>query len=164
MERVCAAFTRSPRKSTRCSSCELGIPQTTVWRVLKKRLQLKPYRLQLVQALKNNDYLRRMEFCNQMLQMEDDENFCSLLIFSDEATFHLNGKVNRHNVRIWGTENPHEIIQYERDSPKVNVFCAVSCNKVYGPFFFEGNSVIGQGYKDMLRHWLFPLMEADSNE
>jgi hypothetical protein len=27
-------------------------------------------------------------------------------IFSDEATFHINGKVNRHNVRVWGTENP----------------------------------------------------------
>ncbi|KAG8286217.1 hypothetical protein J6590_065677 [Homalodisca vitripennis] len=27
---------------------------------------------------------------------------------SDEATFHTNGKVNRHNVRIWGTDNPRE--------------------------------------------------------
>ena len=111
VERVRAAFSRSPRQSTRRVSRALGISQPTVWRVLKRRLQLKPYRLQLVQALKNNDYLRRMEFCNQMMQMmEDNENFSSLVIFSDEATFHLNGKVNRHNVRIWGTENPHEII------------------------------------------------------
>jgi hypothetical protein len=34
--------------------------------------------------------------------------------------------VNRHNVRIWGTENPHVIIQHVRDPPKVNVFCAIS--------------------------------------
>jgi hypothetical protein len=38
-------------------------------------------------------------------------------IFSDEATFHINGKVNRHNVRVWGTENPHVTLQQERDSP-----------------------------------------------
>jgi len=41
-------------------------------------------------------------------------------MFSDEVTFHLSGKVNRHNVRIWGTENPHEIVEHVRDSPKLN--------------------------------------------
>ena len=102
MERVRAAFSRSPRQSTRRVSRALGISQPTVWRVLKKRLHFKPYKLQLVQALNDNDYQRRMEFCNEMLQMmEDNENFSSLLIFSDEATFHLNGKINKHNVRIW---------------------------------------------------------------
>ena len=113
VERVRAAFSRSPRQSTRRVSRALGISQPTVWRVLgisqptvwrvlKKRLHFKPYKLQLVQALNDNDYQRRMEFCNEMLQMmEDNENFSSLLIFSDEATFHLNGKINKHNVRIW---------------------------------------------------------------
>jgi len=33
-----AAFERSPRKSTRRASRELGIPQPTVWRVLRRRL------------------------------------------------------------------------------------------------------------------------------
>jgi hypothetical protein len=36
-------------------------------------------------------------------------------------------------VRIWGTENPRELMQYEWGSPKVNVFCAVARTKVYGP-------------------------------
>jgi hypothetical protein len=40
-------------------------------------------------------------------------------MFSDEACFHLSGKVNRHNVHIWGMENPHATVQYIRDSPKV---------------------------------------------
>ena len=53
------------------------------------------------------------------------------LVFSDEATFDICGKVNRHNVRIRGTENPHATIEYVRDSPKVNVFCVVSSCKVY---------------------------------
>jgi hypothetical protein len=37
------------------------------------------------------------------------------LVFSDEATFHISEKVKRHNVMIWGTENPHEFFEHERD-------------------------------------------------
>lgn len=43
--------------------------------------------------------------------MADD--FLSHLVFSYKSTFHLSGKVNRHNV------------QHERDSPKVNMFRSV---------------------------------------
>ncbi|PSN46223.1 hypothetical protein C0J52_11379 [Blattella germanica] len=53
---------------------------------------------------------------------------------AQEATFHINGKINKENVRIWGGENPHFILEVECDSPKLNVFCAVS-KRVYGPFF-----------------------------
>ncbi|PNF17518.1 hypothetical protein B7P43_G16941, partial [Cryptotermes secundus] len=113
--RIRAAFERSPRKSTNRASRELAIPQSTVWRVLTVRLHLKPYRLQLVQALTNDDKRKWMEFCDSMLEMMEDETFISRLIF----------------------------IEHERDSPKVNVFCAVSQDKVYGPFFFEGNTVTG---------------------
>ena len=70
------------------------------------------------------------------MQQWNEEDFFNRLIFGDESTFHLSGKVNKHNVRIWGTENPRELVQYLRDSPKVNVFCAVSHTEVYGPFFF----------------------------
>ncbi|PNF23796.1 hypothetical protein B7P43_G16593 [Cryptotermes secundus] len=112
-----------------------------------------------------NDYKRkRMEFCDSMLEMMEDETFISRLILSDEATFHLSGTVNRHNVRIWGTEHPHETVEHERDSPKVNVFCAVSQDKVYGPLFLEGNTVTGQTFLDMLQNWLFTSLQAESHD
>jgi hypothetical protein len=76
-----------------------------------------------------------------MLQNMEDDSFLPCLIFSDEATFHLRGKVNRHNVCIWGTQNPRETVEHERDSPKLNVFCAISQTKVYGPYFFERETV-----------------------
>ena len=165
VERIHDAFQRSPRKSTREASRELAIPQTTVWRVLKSRLHMKPYKLSLVQALNNDDKKMRRAFCESMLEMvEDDETMFSRLIFSDEATFHLSGAVNRHNVRIWGKDHPHETVEHQRDSPKVNVFCAVSQDRVYGPFFFEGNTVTGQAYLEMLQNWLFTLLQADSND
>lgn len=58
------------------------------------------------------------------------------LIMSVEASFHLIGAVNKHNCRIWSEVNPHEFEQYERDSSKVNVWCAVNNNKLHGSFFF----------------------------
>ncbi|KAJ4429858.1 hypothetical protein ANN_22062 [Periplaneta americana] len=36
----------------------------------------------------------------------------SRLIFSDEATFHTSGKINKHNCRVWGTQKPHRIIEH----------------------------------------------------
>lgn len=156
-------FQRSPRTSTRRAGRELGVAQTTVWRVLRRRLALRPYRLQLVQALRAGDKRRRVEFCHDILEDMEEDTFLPRLVFSDEATFHVSGKVNRHNVRIWGSENPHQTVEHERDSPKVNVFCAVSQTKVYGPHFFEENTVNGASYLAMLQNWLFPQLIADSD-
>ena len=38
VRRIQESFERSPRKSTRRASRELGIPQPTVWRVLRRQL------------------------------------------------------------------------------------------------------------------------------
>ena len=95
-------------------------------------------------------------------KLEEDE-FNERLVFSDEATCHTNGKVNRHNVRIWGEENPHATIEHERDSPKVNVFCAISKNHVHDPFFFE-EKVTGNVYLQMLQNWLIDELIANKHE
>ena len=80
----------------------------------------------------------RQQFCVEIFdRIEDNETLLDNVIFSDESTFHISGKVNAHNCRIWGSENPRETLQHIRDSPKVNVFCALSKQKVYGPFFFQ---------------------------
>ena len=98
-----------------------------------------------------------------MKEKLEDEEFEKRLVFSDEATFHTNGKVYKHNVRIWGEENPHATVEQMRDSPKVNVFCAISKNRLYGPFFFEGN-VTGDVYLHMLQKWLFDKLIANEHE
>jgi len=90
-----------------------------------------------------------------------EDGFAENLVFCEEATFHMCGKVNRHNVRIWSTGNPHATIEYIRDSPKVNVFCAVSSCEVYGPFLFAEPSVTGINYLDMRQLWLMPHLQED---
>ena len=92
MRRIQEGFERSQRKSTRRASREIGMPQQTVWRVLRRRLLFKPYHLQLVQALRPNDKRKRVEFCDRMLKNMEDDTFLPRLIFSDEATSHLSGK------------------------------------------------------------------------
>jgi hypothetical protein len=51
-----------------------------------------------------------------MQQWNEEDYFFNRLIFGDKSTFHLSGKVNKH-VRIWGTENPRELVQYVWYSP-----------------------------------------------
>ncbi|KAJ8877277.1 hypothetical protein PR048_021731 [Dryococelus australis] len=52
---VRTAVLRSPRKSTRCLSRETGIPQSTVVKILHKRLHFHAYKEQLLQALWPHD-------------------------------------------------------------------------------------------------------------
>lgn len=151
------AFTRSPKKSLRRASLQLKIPYSTVQKVVKKTLKFKPYKIQVIHHLKETDHTSRLAAANELLIMFDDNrNLVKQLLFSDEATFHLSGCVNRHNCRIWGSENPHETFQYERDTPKVNVWCALSRRGVIGPYFFEEPTVTGATYLRMLTNFLVP--------
>ena len=82
-----------------------------------------PYRLMMLQHQTREDHTKRLHFCVSFQDLcGDDENFLKKLRFSDEATFHISGKVNKQNARIWGTEKPHRFVENERDSPKTNVF------------------------------------------
>ena len=62
--RTSEAFQRDPRKSARLASRELTIPHVTVRRVLRRRLVMKLYRLQLVQARRVGDRRKRTDFCD----------------------------------------------------------------------------------------------------
>ena len=161
VEQVRQAFVRSRRKSTVRGSRELGIPQPTVWRILRKRPKLKPYRLMPLQKLQPDDH-RRMTFCTELQALMEEDGFFERLIFKDECTFYFCGKGNRHNVRIWGTENPISVVEVARNSPKVNVFCAVPTFKVYGPLFFSEEAVTGIAFLDMLTEWLLPQLNEES--
>jgi len=91
--------------------------------------------------------------------MTSDDHFLEKVQFSDEATFHVSAAVNRRNVRIWRIKNPHAYVEHQRDSPKVSVFCAISIQKVYGPFYFAEETVPGMTYVDMLQLWLMTQLQ-----
>lgn len=62
-----AALEKSPTKSIRMKSRELTIPKSSVHKVMRKRLVLYSYKLQLVQQLKPDDKLRRLHFATEKL-------------------------------------------------------------------------------------------------
>ncbi|GBL83059.1 hypothetical protein AVEN_165291-1 [Araneus ventricosus] len=161
VERIRRTYERSLQKSTYESSRELQMPQKTVWRVLRKRLKMKLYVIQLVQQLKQEDYGKCMNYATFMKESMEDETMADYLIFSDESTFHISGKVNQYNSRIWSTEKPSTLIEHEHDSVKVYVFCAISSHKLYSPFFFSERSVTSNVYLDMLERWIGRSGEAD---
>ena len=72
IEQVRTAFQQSPHKSNRRASRELQCPKTTYWRVLRRRLHMTPYKLQLVQHLKDTDKPLRRDFCIAMQQKMTD--------------------------------------------------------------------------------------------
>jgi hypothetical protein len=57
----------------------------------------------MLQHITPNDRVVSFEFCGNMLDcIAEDETLLSKICFSDEATFHLSGKVNRHNICVYG--------------------------------------------------------------
>ena len=113
----------------------------------------------MLQTLQSNDMSRRKEFAVNMLQrISEDEAFLMRVCFSDEATLHVSGKLNKHNARIWGSENPHAIRKLQRDSPKVNVWCGIMCNRIIGPFFFHEASITADVYLDLLTEYVAPQL------
>jgi hypothetical protein len=92
--------------------------------------------------------------------MSYDDYFLEMVQFIDEAAFQVSGGLNCRNVRIWGSENPHSYVEDQCDSPKVNVLCTISCQKVYGLVFFAEETVTGLTYLYMLQLWWdFVLLE-----
>ena len=101
-----------------------------------------------------------MAFALKMLShINDDEDSLKKVMFTDKACFHLPGKVIWHNVRIWGSENPHVVIEHLRDIPKVNVWCGLLHDHLVGLFSFVEDTVTSTIYMNMLKGFIFPQIE-----
>ena len=68
VDAVCEAFQRSPGKSTCCASNELHVPQSTVFKILHKRLKLYAYKVQIVQSLQSDDGPRQASFATEIMR------------------------------------------------------------------------------------------------
>jgi hypothetical protein len=130
------------------ASWELQLPSSTVHDIVHKYLHLNAYRIQLCQHITPNDHHFKAECVIKMFSCINENNlYMDTVCFSDEATFHLCGKVNKHNCCIWGYENP----QYERDTPKLNVWCGLITDRIVGPFFFHKAALTRNVYLDMIK-------------
>ena len=104
---IIGSVVEDPHSSTRQIGQQLSLSQSTVSRVLRRN-KFHPYHVQLLQGLNQNDFARRQQFCQWALNKQRQQNgFFDCVLFTDEATFHNNGQVNRHNLHYYYTANPH---------------------------------------------------------
>ena len=64
IELVRQAFGRFPMKSIRTATTKLQLPPATVHKVLRKRLRLYAYKMQMLQALQPNDKSKQKGVCS----------------------------------------------------------------------------------------------------
>ena len=97
---VSASISNEPTQSIPRRSQELGIAQTTLWRIMRKDLGLHAFKIKRTQELKPLDHMKRQNFPNWALaKLEENEEFHRKIIFSDEAHLWLNCFVNKQNMR-----------------------------------------------------------------
>ena len=125
---------RSPKKSVRRCSQELGMTRESLQCVLTSDLHLYAYKIQIKQQLTDADKEKRVTMCEWFCNMlENDENFLENVWFSDEAHFLLSGHVNSKNIVFWGSEVPDEVLH----SVKCTAWLAMSKHGIIGPYWFE---------------------------
>jgi len=127
MQLVSQTFLLNPQTSQRRAARDLDISRSTLQHIMKD-LNLKPYKPKLLQALNEDDPDRRMEFCEWILDtIEEDPTLLDRILWTDEAIFQTNGRVNRHNCVYWSDTNPHFVIEQELNTSRVIV-----CGEEYG--------------------------------
>lgn len=137
-EIIMTAVVENPHISTRELSRNHEISRTTIRRILKKN-KFHPYHFQLHQELLPRDFIQRRRHCTWLInKINNDRHFLNKILYSDEATFHRNGTVNRHNYHYYSDENPHLSRSTSQQRWSLNVWGGIIDNYVIGPFFFEG--------------------------
>jgi hypothetical protein len=58
-----------------------------------------------------------------------------------------------------GNERPPNFIEHERDSPKINMWCALTRDRAIGPYFFAERIVTSHNYLDMLELFAVPQID-----
>ncbi|CAF1503241.1 unnamed protein product [Adineta ricciae] len=125
-----------------------------------KHFKLKPYKPRLLQALNEYDPDQRVEFCEWIINStEEDLTVLDQILWTDEAIFQINGRVNRHNCVYWSDSNPHLIIEEELNVPRVAVWGGIWSDGVINPYFFDSN-VTSQNYLEMLKHTIVSQLQT----
>ena len=134
---------------------------STLRRILKDDLNLKPYHITRKQELQQQDFQTRMDWANWYLgQLRTDPYFEDEIWWTDESHCQLTGYVNSNNAVHWGSQRPERVVGKPHHAIKVTVWCAISVHGVLGPYFFEENgrtvTVNGTRYLDMLQNSFYP--------
>lgn len=157
---VLLSFQENPHSALSHVAGNQNLSKSAVHNVVRRN-KYHPYKVIPLQELSEDDFDRRSEFCMQLQNIcNQDQNAVKRIIYSDEATFCLNGIVNRQNCRYWATINPHWMVEAHTQHPqKLNVWCGLVGDTILGPYFFEG-TLNGEMYLEFLQFELLPALIA----
>jgi len=136
---------------------ESNVPKSTIATILRRH-KFHPYKMHIKQELTEDDFDRRIQFCEVMLEIiAGNDQFLKNICFS-ESTFSLNGFVNKHNVRCWSDSNPHILREGHTQRPeKVNVWAGILGDHIIGPLFID-MTLTGNLYLELLTGTIDPLI------
>lgn len=146
-------MTEKPSVSIRKASQIAEISYSLTRLVLKDDLGLKPYKQPDLHEIKPADYPKRLDFCMWFKSLP--KVTILRLICSDEAYFYLTETVNKQNNRLWLKTRPTNGVERPLYDQKVLVWCAMSSERIYGPYFFD-STVTEERYISMLKFFFWP--------
>lgn len=133
---------------------------STVCRTLKRNL-LRPYHIQRVQELNQEDYPHRMHFCQMLIQKCNRyPHYLQKILFTDESSFARDGIFNFHNFHSYDYENPHTFFEakHQHRFPALNVWAGIMGKHLIGPFYLP-NRLNGETYLQFLTNDLPDLLD-----
>lgn len=132
---------RNPKRSMRKIARELGINRESVRLIAKKELGLKPYKLQKVQLLTDDNKRVRLERCRKLKRRAAGQQW-ERILFTDEKLFTVEEVHNHQNDRIWSAESPSSIaIIQRRQNPRSVMVWGGICATGKTPLVFVDQGV-----------------------
>ncbi|KAL7737264.1 hypothetical protein ACLKA6_012888 [Drosophila palustris] len=150
---------RNPRFSMRKIARETGIKRESVRQMAKKHLGLKPYKLQKVQLLTDENKRVRLQRCRQLKRRAAGQRW-ERILFTDEKLFTVEQSHNHQNDRIWSQEAPgtSAIVEHRQNPKSVMVWGGI-CASGKTPLVFvdQGVKINQEVYRrDILDAVVFP--------
>jgi len=150
-----------PGQSVRELAMKTDLTKSYVHRILKKTLNFKPWRPIRCHALKQEDYAKRRDFALQMLALQNNEpDLFKKIMFSDEASFFVNGCVTLRNCYFWGEKNPKILFKKTVGKERVTVWCGMTADRLIGPFLLN-DTMNADRYLRMLEEDVWPLIRNE---
>ena len=154
---------RSSCFTSRNISHDSGLTTTTVFRILTKQLNFRPWRPIRCQELSDNDCEVRQAYADRMLQWHQEwTQLFENIIWSDEAVFHINGFVRLRNCFFWAKDNPKVLFPKSQNRQKLTVWCGFTATQVIGPVIMR-DTMNAERYLRMLTDQVWPFVNDQDN-
>lgn len=156
---ICSSVEENKNITLREIAVNCEVAPSTAQKVLRKH-GYKPYKLHKSNEIFPEDRVKRMEFCEAIMEKaNNDENFIKNILFTDESSFPLLGRHNPILCTYWSKENLHLTYDAGTQYPqKLNVWSGIVGNHIIGPIFIEGN-LNSNKYLDLLRNEVIPRLQ-----